>query len=61
MPFDQGPGQFIDPLQAGRDVLFQGVGGSLHQEFGQVRVIGPVSQDQALVDAPGGLNRRMAF
>lgn len=53
-PLSQGPDQ-------GRD-LSQPVGdGLLHQVLSQARVVGPVGLDQALVDAPGGLDRSVVL
>ena len=53
----QGGGQCCDLLQPGRDGLGQGGDGSVHQEPAQAAVGGAVGLDQALVDAPGGLER----
>lgn len=35
--------------------------GLLHQVLSQARVVRPVGLDQALVDAPGGLDRSVAL
>ena len=59
--FGQGPGQCLDLLQPVGDGLPQGVDEPLHQEPPQARLLGAVGLDQALVDAPGGLNRSMTL
>ena len=43
------------------DSLFQGVDEPLHQVLSQTRLLGAVGLDEALVDAPGGLDRSMAI
>ena len=60
-PLGQGPGRLGDLLQPGRDGLPQGADEPLHQELPQARVLGAVGLDQALVDAPGGLDRGVAL
>ena len=60
-PLGQGPGQRPDLLQPVGDGLPQGADEPLHQELPQARVLGAVGLDQALVDAPGGLNRGVAL
>ena len=58
---DQGPGQCLDLLEPVGDGLFQGVDELLHQVLSQARVVGAVGLDEALVDAPGGLDRSVAI
>ena len=58
---DQGPGQCLDLLKPFWDGLPQGVDEPLHQVLSQARVVGAVGLDQALVDAPGGLDRGVAL
>ena len=43
------------------DSLFQGVAEPLHQVLSQARLVGAVGLDEALVDAPGGLDRGVAL
>ena len=43
------------------DSLFQGVDEPLHQVLSQARLVGAVGLDEALVDAPGGLDRSVAI
>jgi len=43
------------------DSLFQGVDEPLHQVLSQARLVGAVGLDEALVDAPGGLDRSVAL
>ena len=43
------------------DSLFQGVDEPLHQVLSQTRLLGAVGLDEALVDAPGGLDRSVAL
>lgn len=57
----QGPGQCLDLLKPVWDGLFQGVDELLHQVLSQARVLGAVGLDEALVDAPGGLDRSVAI
>ena len=57
----QGSGQCLDLLQLVWDGLFQGVDKPLHQVLSQARVLGAVGLDEALVDAPGGLDRSVAI
>ena len=59
--FGQGPGQYLDLLQTLWDGLPQGVDEPLHQVLSQARVLGAVGLDEALVDAPGGLDRSVAI
>ena len=59
--FGQGPGQGLDLLQPLWDGLPQGVDEPLHQLLSQARLLGAVGLDEALVDAPGGLNRSVAI
>ena len=59
--FGQGPGQCLDLLQPVGDGLPQGVDEPLHQVLSQTRLLGAVGLDQALVDAPGGLDRGVAL
>ena len=58
---DQGLSQCLDLLQPVGDGLFQGVDEPLHQVLSQARVLGAVGLDEALVDAPGGLDRSVAL
>ena len=58
---DQGPGQCLDLLEPVWDGLLQGVDELLRQVLSQARVVGAVGLDQALVDAPGGLDRGVAL
>ena len=58
---DQGSGQCLDLLQPVGDGLPQGVDEPLHQVLSQARVLGAVGLDEALVDAPGGLDRGVAI
>jgi len=51
--------RYCDLLQPGRDGLGQGGDGLVHQGPAQAAVSGAVGLDQALVDAPGGLERGM--
>ena len=57
----QGPGQGLDLLQPVGDCLPQGVDEPSHQVLSQARVLGAVGLDEALVDAPGGLDRSVAI
>ena len=57
----QGSGQGLDLLGPVGDGLFQGVDEPLHQVLSQARVLGAVGLDEALVDAPGGLDRSVAI
>ena len=59
--FGQGSGQGLDLLQPVWDSLFQGVDEPLHQVLSQARLVGAVGLDEALVDAPGGLDRGVAI
>ena len=59
--FGQGSGQCLDLLQPVWDSLFQGVDEPLHQVLSQARLLGAVGLDEALVDAPGGLDRSVAL
>ena len=59
--FGQGSGQCLDLLQPVWDSLFQGVDEPLHQVLSQARLLGAVGLDEALVDAPGGLDRGVAL
>ena len=59
--FGQGPGQRLDLLEPVWDGLFQGADEPLHQEPPQARVLGAIGLDQALVNAPGGLDRSVAI
>ena len=45
----------------GKDGLFQRVDEPAHQVLSQSRVLGAVGLDEALVDAPGGLDRGVAL
>jgi len=45
----------------GKDGLFQRVDEPAHQVLSQSRVLGAVGLDEALVDAPGGLDRSVAL
>ena len=58
---DQGSGQGLDLLQPVWDGLPQGVDEPLHQVLSQTRLLGAVGLDEALVDAPGGLDRGVAL
>ena len=58
---DQGSGQGLDLLQPVGDGLPQGVDEPSHQVLSQSRVLGAVGLDEALVDAPGGLDRSVAI
>ena len=58
---DQGSGQCLDLLKPVGDGLPQGVDEPLHQVLSQTRLLGAVGLDEALVDAPGGLDRSMAI
>ena len=58
---DQGSGQCLDLLGPVGDGLPQGVDEPLHQVLSQARVLDPVGLDEALVDAPGGLDRSVAI
>ena len=58
---DRGSGQCLDLLKPFCDGLPQGVDELLHQVLSQVRAVSPVGLDQALVDAPGGLDRSVAL
>ena len=58
---DQGSGQGLDLLQPFWDGLLQGVDEPLHQVLSQARLLGAVGLDEALVDAPGGLDRSVAL
>ena len=58
---DQGSGQCLDFLQPVWDGLLQGVDEPLHQVLSQTRLLGAVGLDEALVDAPGGLDRGVAI
>ena len=58
---DQGSGQGLDLLQPVGDGLPQGVDELLHQVLSQTRLLGAVGLDEALVDAPGGLDRSVAL
>jgi len=57
----QGSGQGLDLLGPVWDGLLQGVDEPLHQVLSQARVLDPVGPDEALVDAPGGLDRSVAL
>ena len=57
----QGSGQCLDLLGPVWDGLPQGVDEPLHQVLSQARVLGAVGLDEALVDAPGGLDRSVAI
>ena len=59
--FGQGLCQCLDLLQPVGDGLFQGVDEPLHQVLSQARVLGAVGLDEALVDAPGGLDHGVAI
>ena len=58
---DQGSGQCLDLLKPFWDGLPQGVDEPLHQVLSQTRLLGAVGLDEALVDAPGGLDRSVAL
>ena len=57
----QGLCQCLDLLKPFWDGLLQGVDEPLHQVLSQARVLGAVGLDEALVDAPGGLDRGVAI
>ena len=57
----QGSGQCLVLLEPVWDGLFQGVDELLRQVLSQTRVLGAVGLDEALVDAPGGLDRGVAI
>ena len=57
----QGSGQCLDLLKPFWDGLPQGVDEPLHQVLSQARLVGAVGLDEALVDAPGGLDRGVAL
>ena len=59
--FGQGLCQCLDLLKPFWDGLLQGVDEPLHQVLSQARVLGAVGLDEALVDAPGGLDRGVAL
>ena len=59
--FGQGSGQCLDLLKPFWDGLPQGVDEPLHQVLSQTRLLGAVGLDEALVDAPGGLDRGVAI
>ena len=59
--FGQGSGQGLDLLQPFWDGLPQGVDEPAHQVLPQTRLLGAVGLDEALVDAPGGLDRGVAL
>ena len=59
--FGQGLCQCLDLLKPFWDGLFQGVDEPLRQVLSQARVLGAVGLDEALVDAPGGLDRGVAI
>jgi len=59
--FGQGPGQLGDLLQAVGDGLLQGVDESSRQVLSRARVLGAVGLNQALVDAPGGMDWSVAL
>ena len=59
--FGQGSGQCLDLLKPFWDGLPQGVDEPLHQVLSQARLLGAVGLDEALVDAPGGLDRGVAI
>jgi len=59
--FGQGLCQCLDLLKPFWDGLLQGVDEPLHQVLSQARVLGAVGLDEALVDAPGGLDRGVAI
>ena len=58
---DRGSGQCLDLLKPFWDGLPQGVDEPLHQVLSQTRLLGAVGLDEALVDAPGGLDRSVAI
>ncbi len=58
---DQGPGQCLGLIEPVGDGLPQGSDELLHQEPSQARLLGSVSLDEVLVDAPGGLDRSVAL
>ena len=57
----QGSGQCLDLLKPFWDGLPQGVDELLRQVLSQARLLGAVGLDEALVDAPGGLDRSVAI
>ena len=57
----QGSGQCLDLLKPFWDGLPQGVDEPLHQVLSQARLLGAVCLDEALVDAPGGLDHDVAL
>ena len=57
----QGSGQCLDLLKPFWDGLLQGVDEPLRQVLSQARLLGAVGLDEALVDAPGGLDRGVAI
>ena len=57
----QGSGQGLDLLGPVGDGLLQGVDELLHQVLSLAWVLGAVGLDEALVDAPGGLDRSVAI
>ena len=59
--FGQGSGQCLDLLKPFWDGLSQGVDEPLHQVLSQACLLGAVGLDEALVDAPGGLDRGVAI
>ena len=59
--FGQGSGQCLDLLKPFWAGLLQGVDEPLHQVLSQARVLDPVGLDQALVDAPRGLDLSVAI
>ena len=58
---DQGSSQCLDLLKPFWDDLPQRVDEPLHQVLSQARLLGAVGLDEALVDAPGGLDRGVAL
>ena len=56
-----GHGTRRDLLEHVGDGLFQGADELLHQVLSQARLVGAVGLDEALVDAPGGLDRGVAI
>ena len=58
---DRGSGQCLDLLKPVWGGLFQGVDELLRQVLSQARLLGAVGLDEALVDAPGGLDRGVAI
>ena len=59
--FSQGLCQGLDLFQLVWDGLLQGVDEPLPQVLSQARLLGAVGLDEALVDAPGGLDRGVAI